>query len=136
MPDQEILRYADDLTEDDVRALFGFVLTQLKQMTRHHASESDELRAARGLANVMSDLVYALYHDLREKSAGHDESAHIALTRRRRIQANWNLPWRASWGWHQSNGYNAARWRYLQQLDTADRGDPRQSAIERLTDPY
>ncbi|WP_405435066.1 hypothetical protein OG373_41000 [Streptomyces avidinii] len=136
MPERT-LHHASDITEDDAWAIFEFLMPRLEAQEAAHGAETEEHRTAGALAQVMSGLVLQLEWDIRAPFwkpyrnrsgpttvlvwAPPPEAELRAQDEQRldRIRDTWNTLCEALRSWHDSEGYDVARWHKVDFRDAA-----------------
>ncbi|MFF4448736.1 hypothetical protein [Streptomyces sp. NPDC001502] len=147
MPER-MLHHASDITEDDAWAIFEFLMPRLEAQEAAHGAEAEEHRTAGALARVMSRLVLQLEWDIRAPFrkpyrsrsgpmevlvwAPPSEAELCTQDEQRldRIRDTWNTLCEALRSWHDSDGYDVARWHKVDFRDAAAAAQYEQSVAD------
>jgi hypothetical protein len=128
--------HAVDITMDDAWAIHDFLVPRLDSLQRAHGDGTEEHRTAAALAEAVSVLVLEIEQGIRgpkrpriAKSSARPpapvpaptESERIAKEKQRlgTIREYWNQLCGIVHIWHESDGYDRARWRQVSFLDAA-----------------
>ncbi|MFG2371437.1 hypothetical protein ACGFY9_08165 [Streptomyces sp. NPDC048504] len=128
--------HAVDITLDDAWAIYDFLVPRLESLQRSHGDGTEEHRTAAALAEAVSALVLEIEREIRgpvrprlaTSSArppapvpAPTESERIAKEKQRlgTIRECWNQLCGIVHIWHDSDGYDRARWRQVSFLDAA-----------------
>ncbi|MFD5623256.1 hypothetical protein [Streptomyces yangpuensis] len=131
------LRYASDITEDDLWEVFDFLHPRLEALEAGHPPGTDEQRTADALARMLSSAVLQLEWDIRARSwrPYRNRRGHMPVLvwapppeavlraqdewRLDRIRENWNALCDGLRVWRDCEGYALDRWHPLEFNDAA-----------------
>ncbi|MFI1890502.1 hypothetical protein [Streptomyces jumonjinensis] len=139
--DRGELRYTDDLTPDDVKAICGFLSQRCDEISRTLDGNREAHRAVQAVMSVyvfaenriMQDLASrASVSSLAHGAADRDQAASTRTALRNlgsTIQRDWNEL--VTTPWERTEGHDGDRWRYLSSRNRED-----EEAAEELADAF
>ncbi|MGP3990839.1 hypothetical protein [Streptomyces sp. 3N207] len=120
MPATEPLRYAVDITQDDVDALTDFLMARLNG--QHHLRVgTEEYRTNAALRALVPGFAGSLSHEFGDKVVREaEESSLKRLQRIQKIRSTWNQLAEAASKWEDTDGFDTARWQSVRYYDAED----------------
>ncbi|NSC25698.1 hypothetical protein FM076_32950 [Streptomyces albus subsp. chlorinus] len=126
MPTAEPLRYAVDITLDDVDALTAFLMKRLNG--QHHLRVgTEEYRTNSALCSVVPGFAGSLSYQFGDAAVQKaQEDSLKGLTRFQEIRSTWNDLVGVASKWEDVDGFDTARWRRVRFHDAEDEEEFRQ----------
>ncbi|WP_405438483.1 hypothetical protein OG373_13775 [Streptomyces avidinii] len=121
MSKPEPLRYAADVTLDDLDAVNAFLRDRLINKRPSWAVGTEEFRNNSALRGAWASLSGMLGHALGESALAHaSQDKQWELDRRHTLRSTWNELVDIAQEWDDTDGFDAARWVRVRFHDTAD----------------